>query len=515
MTDRPSPTFPLRLAAIDIGSNAMRLLVAEFAARDRWTRVESVRAPVRLGADAFARGALPPERIDAAVAAVADFRARMELHAVQGVRAAATSAVREAGNGRELLERIEAETGVRVEEITGAEEARLVWLGVHDRLGRPPGRWLLADLGGGSLEVSVVDGGRIEWSESLPLGTLRLLGELRRHAGAEDAAVRMIEDRMQLPGCAAAAREPGIEGMIATGGNAEALADLAAARPRAGGARVLPLRELDEVLERLSRLTPAERQREMGLRPDRADVILPAAVVYARVARLGGVREILVPGVGLKEGLLLDLADEMVDLRPHEDRIAREVREGALALGRRYRFDEAHATHVAGLARSLFEQLAPAHGLDALDRRILLAAALLHDVGQFISYRKHHKHSRYIIQHADLPGLGPRDVELAALVARYHRRAEPRADHPGCETLQGGEWRRMVLLASLLRVADALDRQHAQRVRAVRALDDGRALRLAIEGEGDLLPEVWALESKGGLLGKALEREIEVVQSAA
>ena len=239
----------------------------------------------------------------------------------------------------------------------------------------------------------------------------------------------------------------------------------------------------------------------MGLREDRADVILPAAIVYDRVAELAGAERIFVPGVGVKEGVLLDLVDERTSEEGlgRRDRIAKE---GALTLGRRYLFDEAHARHVARLARSLFTQLEGLHGLEADDLRILLAGALLHDIGQHISYHKHHKHSQYLILHSEIPGISPSELPLVALVARYHRRADPKPTHDLYRDLSEEDRERVRRLAALLRVADSLDREHLQRVREVTAVvEDGR-VDFVLEGEGPLLLEQWALRQKGRLFDR-------------
>jgi exopolyphosphatase / guanosine-5'-triphosphate,3'-diphosphate pyrophosphatase len=494
----------------------MRLFAAEFSAPGRWSRMESIRAPVRLGVDAFGSGTLTPEIMDDAVAAMHDFRARLEALGVRHLRAAGTSALREAENGDELVRRIRAATGIELERITGAEEARLVWIAIRDRVALGADPWLLVDLGGGSVEVSSVDENRIRWSESLPLGTVRLLSELgRNREAAPELARRMIEDPIHMLSLAAAGYSMRFRGVLATGGNIEALADLVEAERREEAVRVIPLARMRETIATLAALTAEQRMARFDLRPDRADVILPAAIVYERVAALAGVDEILVPDVGLKEGILLDLADELLDQRPHEGRLEAEITESAVSLGRRYQFDEPHARQVARLALALFDQLEGEHRLGSRERRVLLAAALLHDIGQFVSYRKHHKHSHYLISHAEVAGLSPDEVALAALVARYHRRSEPRAGHDGYDALTDGDRARLSKLAGILRTADALDREHDGRVSNVEATVTRSQLQLAITGTGDLLPELWALRSKAGLLERALGRELVIGCRAA
>jgi exopolyphosphatase/guanosine-5'-triphosphate,3'-diphosphate pyrophosphatase len=303
------PRFPLRVAAIDIGSNAIRFVAAEFFAPDRFRAIQTVREPVRLGGDAFASGTLQPQVMEAAVAAVAGFRDRMEALGVETHRAVATSAVRDSRNGAALVERVRERCGIRIEAISGAEEARLVWLAIRRRLQLGDREWLLVDLGGGSLEVSLVDAERIHWSDSYPLGTVRLLQALGADGGSPAEVRRLLDEHPSMPQIAEIARAISASGLVGTGGNIEALAELAGARPDGGGVSRLSLPRLREVTATLATLSPRERVAQLGLREDRADVILPAAVVYERLVQLAGSQEVVIPRVGVREGVLHDLVE--------------------------------------------------------------------------------------------------------------------------------------------------------------------------------------------------------------
>lgn len=502
--------FPLRVAAIDVGSNAIRFLAGEFETAREWAEMDSIRAPVRLGAAAFRDGELAADRIDDAVAALVAFRRRMDALGIEDYRAAATSAVRESHNGHELVRRAREEAGITLEPITGGEEARLVWLAIRDTYELDDGDWILVDLGGGSVEVSLVTREGVRWTESHYLGTVRLLEELGDAAHGDPARLRrLVEGHIAMLQTTAAAHGAGAAGMIATGGNIEALADIADA-PTQRGVRVLPRADLTDLVDRITDLTPAERIEEWGVREDRADVILPAAIVYERIARLSGATDILVPDVGLKEGLLLDLVDDLVSHGGREARLEHEIADGAASIGRRYGFDEAHARQVCRIALSLFDQLAGEHELGESDRRVLIAASLLHDVGQCISYRRHHKHSQYLISNSELPGLTSDEVLRAALVARYHRRAAPKDSHEGFADLSGKDRERVVRSAAILRIADALDREHRQQIREVSASMADGVLHLLASGEGDLFPEQWALHRKAGLFEEAFDAAVRL-----
>lgn len=496
----PAPAaaeFPLRVAAIDIGSNAIRFLAAEFTSRETYSPLEYIREPVRLGRDAFRDHRIRDEVLTEAVEVIARFRKAMDALEIRGYRAVATSAVRDSHNGGDFVSRVWETSGVRIETITGAEEAHLVWLAVRRRIDLGTAGWVLVDLGGGSVEVSDVTATEIRSSESHPLGTVRLLEELGDlSAESPDRVRRRLEDHAAMLRISAVARTLDAQGMIATGGNIEELAELAGSRRDARGVNHFRMESLESVIHRLADLSAKERVKQLGLREDRADVILPAAVVYERIARMLGVHQILVPNVGLKDGLLLDVVEDLVEHGGHEARLESEVIAGALALGKRYDYEAEHAEQVTRLALMLFEQLRGLHGLGDLERRVLLAAGLLHDIGQFVSYRRHHKHSYYLIANAELPGLTPQQILMAALVARYHRRAEPESDHEGYAALTRSERDIVDRLAALLRIADALDREHEQQVSSLTASIDGRAMILTVEGAGDLLPERWAVQRK-------------------
>jgi len=264
------------------------------------------------------------------------------------------------------------------------------------------------------------------------------------------------------------------------------------------------------VIDSLARLSYRDRVDQLMLRSDRADVILPAAMVYERVARLAGVDVIHVPEVGVKEGVLLDMVDELTSHRDHEQRRAAEIAGAAINLGRRYFFDESHARHVAGLAGDLFDQLRPLHELDFRDRRLLSAAALLHDIGSYISRKKHHRHSYYLISHSEIGGLPQRDVQLVAAVARFHRKQEPFAEHEAMENMSEDEARRITAMTALLRVADGLDREHRQHVSAIHARIKKGVVIVDVEGEGDLLLERTALKKRAHLFERTFGTDLKI-----
>lgn len=502
-------TFPLRVACVDMGSNAIRFVAAEFSSENDYSVLVSERQPIRLGHSVFLSGRLDQSAMDAAVAAVAGFRNQMDELAVENYRAVATSAVRESKNGRDFVKRVASEAGVKLEVISGSEEARLVHTAVTQVIPLGDRRWLLVDLGGGSVEVSLVDQHGSYWSESHTMGSVRLLEELTEAGSDPGRFRRLLAEYISVLKVPAMPGGQHLAGYIATGGNIEALAKVAGFSDESGVTQ-LPVETLRAVIEQLARLSYRQRVEDLGLREDRADVILPAAMVYERLAELSGAAEITVPRVGIKEGVLFDLVDSLARRRDHEDRREREVLSSATTVGRKYLFDEAHARHVAGLAASLFDQLRPLHGLAVGDRKILQAAAMLHDLGQFVSYKGHHKHSLYLISNTELPNFDDREMMMVANVARYHRKAHPQEHHLQFTSLEEEERDRVTRLAAILRVADSLDREHRQRVTGVTAKIGDTEVALWLDGTAGALLEGFTIQKKANLFQQVFGREVNL-----
>ena len=308
MTEPARRAFPVRVAAIDAGSNAIRFVVADFAAPDCYTIVHRLREPIRLGHRVFTDGDLDDETMARAVAAFRLFRREIDRLGVERFRAVATSATREASNRDRFLDAVHAESGIALEPISGDEEARLVHRAVRSRVDLSRGRWILVDLGGGSVEIALVDETGILWSESYQVGTVRLLESLAAPERCHDSLRAWVRRQLQALTIPAPQVYRGPTAFAATGGNIEAIATLALSYPDPLKLAILPTSRLDAVIHLLSSMTVAERIHELRLRPDRADVILPAALVYKHLAEAVGAEQIVVPSVGVKEGVLQEVA---------------------------------------------------------------------------------------------------------------------------------------------------------------------------------------------------------------
>lgn len=463
-----------RLGAIDAGSNAIRVVIAEVVDGEL-TRIDAERISVRLGHNAYTSGELDSKTIDEAVAAFVQFRQRFDANQVTSYRAVATSAIRNATNRDALLHRLYHEANIELDVIEGEEEARLVRKAVlHAMASSPPDAIL--DLGGGSLEVNLYHDAA--WrGHSLPVGTVRLLETFGLDGPIADAEAGMVRRyAATLMGPIIRGATPTVAAI--TGGNAEALAKiLGDGDPTAPS---FALVDLEKGLPSIVGATVEERMTKFGFKKDRAEVIGIAALVFATVARQLGLQRLVAPGVGVREGLLLELAETS-----REDQIKVEgahdkaLVTAARSFANRIDHNTTHGEHVRFLSRSLFQQLRDVHGLPEHCGVLIEVGALLHDVGEVVNHRGHHKHSEYLIRWGRIPGLDDTGREMVALMARCHRKDPARAKHMINESTLSKEQRLEVRrMTALLRVADGLDTGHRSRIEQIVCTRMGDAIVL-------------------------------------
>ncbi len=501
-----------------MGSNAIRMQIAEVTPSGT-AIVEGHRLPVRLGREVFATGSVPEPLISATVDAFRRFRATCDRLNVGEVRAIATSALREARNRETLVDRVRAASGIEIEVISGTQEAYLLARAVQTKVDLRQGRSVLVDVGGGSVEVVVVDDGQVVEADSYRLGALRLLSMLPDATATGESFVELLQRHLRglerrIGGHFAAGR---IDRYVAVGGNIETLCELAGNK-QSGGGDSCALDKARATVLALAELSYEERMATYGLKPDRADTIVPAGVVYVRIGELAGCASVQAPNVGIKDGLLAELAEGRLDAFAPEAHVG-TVLSSCRALGRRFGYEHEHAETVLELARQLFDQTRALHGLDAHARVLLEAAALLHDIGVAVNNDGHHKHSQYLIEASDLVGLGDHEKRLIALIARYHRRAAPSREHEEFARMRRKDRSMVERLAALLRLADALDRQHAGLIRAVAVRQHADRLELAPElgkGESSMLTlEHKAVAEKGALFTQLFGLGVELQRPKA
>lgn len=487
------------------------MVVAEVEPDGLYRILDEEREMARLGSGLYRTRRLSAAAVDRALAALGRMKAIIDGFGVSELRCVATAAVRDATNGLAFRREVQRRYKMRVEVITAEEEAQYAFqsaLRHFDLGGRPVA---IADIGGGSLELTLAAGAAVEQVVSLPLGAVRLSEQYvrsdplrRKHWKKLRRGIRrVLKEQLGTPPF-----QP--ELLIGSGGTFTNLAEIIMAdrlgetAPAHGYA--IARADLESLAERLREMPLALRREMPGLNPKRADIIVAGAAAVARVARHLEVRQILVNEGGVRDGLLLAMIGERVP-RPAAppDRM-----ESVRAFARKCRSNERHDRHIAMLAGRLFDALQSRLMLPAEARELLTAAALLHDVGYLISHSGHHKHAYHLIVHGDIRGFSGREVELIANIARYHRRAAPKKSHPNFARLEPADRRLVRVLAGILRVADGLDRTHTQRVSDVRAVWRAGRLGLRLAARSDPRIEVGDALRKAALLERAIGAPITI-----
>ncbi len=513
MSVLPLPETRERLAAVDVGSNSIRLLVAEYGPHSGITVIDEVKEQPRLAGGVAQTGRLDPGAMDRAVSALARMQGVAERRGVSRIAAVATSAVREATNGEEFVRRVKQEVGLDLRIIDAETEAALSYRSVAHHFPLEGGRTVVADIGGGSLElISAVDG-LIEHTDSLPFGAVRLTELHLTGQSDQRRAVKKLRGylgrqfRRKLP-----KRDWLAQTLIGSGGSFTNLARMTAARRGASAAdpvhgTAVTIPEIEHLLDWLTSMSPQNRAQVDGLNPQRADIILAGLAVTVELLERIEARELKVSAFGLREGLLLEMAGaESAPAAVEPLRLIREFAE-------RCHTDRRHGEHVRLLALNLFDLLADKLGAEDAERGLLEAAALLHDVGQLVSYRGHHRHSYQLIIHGDRLPFSPRDRQMVALIARYHRRRGPRKRHETFGNLPKSDQAVVRRLSGMLRIAEGLDRGHTANVEKVTV--ELCPTRLSIKAVPryagtDLSLECWGAQEQADVLSRVLAREVVI-----
>ena len=507
------------LAAIDVGTNSVHMVIARPVTGGSPEVLARERMPVRLGSGGADMRHLLPDAIDRAIAALTECRHIADAHGAEVV-AVATSAVREADNQSDFLRRAHTEAKVTVQVIAGMEEARLIHLGAMSAVpiaGRPH---VVIDIGGGSTEVIVGNGTAPALARSLKLGHIRLTDRFFPSGVIADGSVEACRRHIRsfVAPVALEARSIGFEVAVGCSGTIASLAHLCAASRgenlrTATNATIERSDLTDVVAELTSRARPADRLKVPGLDPARSDVIVGGAVLLRQLFKALDIESMVVSTGALREGLLLDRfsrRDRSRDDGLHH--LSDLRRSSVLALARSYHEDLNHAEHATDLALELFDETGDAHGLGIVDSEVLEAAGLLHNIGRFVAHSSHHKHSYYLIRHSErLAGFTEGELELIALVARYHRKREPVPSHREYTALSKQDRYRVRVLAGLLRVGIALDRTYRRAVERVHASVEDGIVRVDVEAaEGiDVDIELFTARRNADLLAKTLGRSVE------
>jgi len=509
----------MRIAAIDIGTNSIHMIVVQVRADLSFEVIDREKEMVRLGAGGLDGRALTPEAMHAALQVLSKFRRLAESHKVDEVIAVATSATREAENGGEFLQAVTEQTGIRPRVISGTEEARLIHLAAVYGVSVPGDVAVVIDIGGGSVEVTRGAGANVELGRSFKLGVIRLTERFVKTDPLEPRDERKLVRHInaEISKYLHQVARDGFERVIGTSGTILSIGAVAsAAEGLPTGAplrnRRFSAKHIHRVRKDLVALDLEKRLRVPGLEPRRADLAVAGAILLDEVLRRLGADEITLCDLSLREGLVLDYIARHRKEIAQADRYPDVRRRSVIELAERCNYWPEHSQHVARLAVGLFDQTRAIHGLTDREREWLEYAGILHDIGVHISYERHHKHSYYLVKNGDLRGFEPDEIDTIALVARYHRQATPKRTHDGFAHLGRRTRRTVRTLAAILRLAESLDRSHAQTIAGFELHDRGDDDLLQLRSTGDPELELWAAARHAApferLTGKPLRIEV-------
>jgi exopolyphosphatase/guanosine-5'-triphosphate,3'-diphosphate pyrophosphatase len=506
----------MRLAAIDIGTNSVHMIVVRVRPDFSFEVVDREKEMVRLGAGGLDGRKLTHEAMTSALQALSKFERLARSHQVDEILAAATSATREAENGGEFLAAIERTTGIQPRIITGTEEARLIHLAAVYGIDTPKPT-VVIDIGGGSVEIALGTGPQVNFARSFKVGVIRLTERFVTSdplSGRDERRMtRHIDAHVdRYIGHVVAA---GFDRVVGTSGTILSIGTVAAAVEEGTvPAETRNLRVSAKSIRRLRKMTSEmdleERLGLPGLDPRRADLTVAGAVLLDSLLRKLNAEEITLCDLALREGLVLDYIHRHRSDIARVDQYPDVRRRSAIELAERCNWEADHSRQVARLAVAMFDQTLAIHRLGDREREWLEFAALLHDIGNHISYKKHHRHSYYLIKHGDLRGFEPAEIEVIALITRYHRRATPARGHIGYTDLPGRLRKAVRVLSAFLRIAETLDRSRNGVVRKIDVRERGGALQLDVFAVGDSELEVWAANKQLPAIGSALDREAKI-----
>ena len=506
-----------RLAVIDIGTNSIHMVLAEIGKEFSYKIVDRIKEMARLGDGTFSSHRLSQEAMDRGLTVLKRFSMLANNKGFDPILAIATSAVREAKNGGDFLKLVRKELGLRVRVITGEEEARLIYLGVKNSMDLFHFPAMIVDIGGGSVELMACTPKRLKFVRSLKLGAIRLKDQFFKGDPPDKKMIQRIENLVgqTLKKSLSKKHVAQFQQLVATSGMAGNLTEIIylarTGRPLTQiDMATIELDEIRKVEELLRTKDTQARLKIPGLDPRRVDTLYPGVLVLRLLMERLGLKQVRISDKAIREGVIYDFIRQHQEGLRAEQEIPHVRRRQVLLLARRYQYPKVHAHHVAKLALNLFDQTQFLHHLGQREREWLEYAALLHDIGHHIGENKHHKHTYYLITHADLPGFSSEEVDIMANVARYHRRGQPKAKHRGFRILTRDQQHIVSSLSAILRIADGLDRSHFSVVKKI-TIEPGETWRLHVYFRYDPELELWTTERRKKLFERIFHCTVELV----
>jgi exopolyphosphatase/guanosine-5'-triphosphate,3'-diphosphate pyrophosphatase len=510
----------MRLAAIDIGTNSLHMIVVRVRPDLSFEVIDREKEMVRLGAGGLDGRALTPEAMHAALQVMSKFRRLADSHGVDEIIAVATSATREAENGSHFLKSIAEKTGIRPRVISGTEEARLIHQAAAYGVGLSGEVGVVVDIGGGSVEITRGAGLTMETGRSFKLGVIRLTERFVKSdplaARDQRKLARFVEN--EAGKFLGQIVKLGFDRVIGTSGTIQSIGAVALAERGESTTlrnRRITAKQIRRVKKQLIARDLEERLRVPGLEPRRADLAVAGSILLDAIVRRLGAADVTLCDLSLREGLILDYIARHRKQIAQADRYPDVRRRSVFELAERCNYWPEHAQQVARLATMLFDQTRSVHGMTDREREWLEYAGILHDIGVHISYERHHKHSYYLIKNGDLRGFEPEEVEVIAQIARYHRQAPPKRSHEHYGDFKKKRRRTIRVLAAMLRLAEGLDRSHSQPVASLELHDRNEDGLLQLRATGDAELELWAAARHAAEFERVIGKPLRVEVSAA
>jgi exopolyphosphatase / guanosine-5'-triphosphate,3'-diphosphate pyrophosphatase len=502
----------LLMAAIDIGSSAIRMDIAEIHSDGVIRVLDSLKKGVQLGREAFTEGHLSQETIRAACEALRDFKKVMDTYGVVRYRAVATSAVRESSNSETFLDRLLMSTGLDVEIIDGPEENRLTLSAVMDSLRGESdvgkSKSLLVEVGGGSTDVAFLSEGELQQASTIPLGSIRFRAGVAGGSAKPEQQARLL--KRQITGFLSnLKREMDIRDAvhcIALGGDVRFAAQMLNNSSQNVRISSIPKDAFSDLVDSLSKLSIDALVQKYSIPYLDAETLVPALLIYMQFFKETQAQNITISDASIRAGILQDLAPAEQGKRLKK--LSIRILSAARSIGRKYHYDESHAERVRELSVRLFEELKAEQRMTDNHRLYLEVASILHDIGLFVGSRSHHKHSQYLISSSELFGLRKRELELIANIARYHRRAMPQRSHTSFVALDRDERMIVSKLAAILRVANALDKDHLQKTPELKISREGDQIVLTASNVSDLAMGRLALASRSDFFTEVFGKKV-------
>lgn len=503
-----------RLAAVDIGTNSIRCIVVETTGNGKFRVLDDEKASVRLGEGLAQSGEISFAAWERGIETLSRMKKIIDGYGISAIEAVATSAVRKAANGEAFVAAVEARTGIRIRVIDGEEEAELAALSARNNFDMEGVRYAMVDIGGGSIEIVIAFGSHIEEIHSLELGAVFLTETFLKEDPVRESDYERLRKQVRKGLKERIGAIAPVHCLLGSGGTMTSLAAMISAMGEEEYATVHGYEvfrsQVVHLLAMLLRKDLKGLRAVPGLNPDRADIIVAGVAAVDELMRFFKANVLKVNERGIREGLILR------GLREHgmvpQETSRRSWRDSSLEFARSCHFDEEHSLQVANLSLKIFDAVAPAFGLGAGERRLLEAAAILHDAGYLISYESHHKHSYLLIRHADLFGFTPREKELIANIARYHRKSLPKRSHQPFQRLSSTDRLLVERLGGILRLSDGLDRRRTSHLMTIDCALSGPEVTIRVRDSEDISVELFGGKTKGDLFERAFAKKLRLLE---